>query len=73
MSTKAQRWSQKRNWSKRVFLGAYYALRRLAIINILTKRENDFIWNALLSLNVVKDNWDQSNAESKENYLKKGE
>ena len=66
MSTKAQRWAQKRNWHKARLVSAL----SVCYNETLTKNEVEKL-NKLkyLVLNIL-NTWDNNNPESKEHYLR---
>lgn len=71
MPTKNQKWSQVRNWNKKMITGAKGALLMIKNSKATTPSEWQEIELLLCYLDSMIDSWDKNNAESKADYLRK--
>lgn len=71
MSTIKQKWSQERNWNKKMITGAKGALRMIMESKSTTGPEWLEIGLAVHYLASAIDSWDENNTESKADYLQK--
>lgn len=71
MPTNEQKWSQERNWNKKMIAGAKGALSMIKNSKSTTPSEWQEIELTLRYLDLIIDSWDENNAESKAKYLQK--
>lgn len=71
MPTNKQKWSQERNWNKKMITGAKSALSMISNQKVATIRECQEIDWAINYLELVIQSWDENNAESKAIYLQR--
>lgn len=69
MSSNKQKWAQVRNWNKKMITGTKGALEMVRNSKATTREECYEIELALLYLDSIINFWDESNQESKSNYL----
>jgi len=70
MTTIAQKWAQKRNYLKARMKGATHLFNNRQNGEFFTLNEKDKIDRIAKILDQLLYEWDESNAISKENYLK---
>jgi len=71
MPTDKQKWSQIRNWDKKMITGAKGSLTLIKNSKAITPAERYPIELALCYLDLIIKFWDENNRESKINYLEK--
>ncbi len=68
MSSNAQIWARKRNWSKRVIMGM---IASIGPLEALTTLERESLYTIQRRLRTVVRDWDYRNEISKRSYAKK--
>ena len=71
MTTPAQKWAQKRNWTKFKVEGVKGSIRSLQNDKVITSYEAIILKTAFRAIERVLRGWSKFNSESKANYLRR--